>query len=156
MELPYIFYYAPYWFFIILGGVLLAGELLGTEGYALWAGIAAITVGVISWLFPSLSWQILWILFAILTVIIAFLWWQWSKKRKQHLQEENRINQGTKPLVGQTSVVIQPIINGRGRIRIADSSWLAISKADIAVNTEVKIIGVDNITLIVEPLHAVK
>ena len=30
----------PHWFWLTLGGLLLAAEMLGTSGYLLWSGVA--------------------------------------------------------------------------------------------------------------------
>lgn len=35
----------PLWFWLSLGGVLLAAEMLGAGGYLLWSGVAALLVG---------------------------------------------------------------------------------------------------------------
>ena len=45
----------PHWFWLTLGGLLLAAEMLGTNGYLLWSGISAVLVGVLVWL-PT-TWQ---------------------------------------------------------------------------------------------------
>ena len=42
----------PHWFWLTLGGLLLAAEMLGTSGYLLWSGLAAVLVGLIEWFFP--------------------------------------------------------------------------------------------------------
>lgn len=45
----------PHWFWLTLGGLLLAAEMLGTSGYLLWSGLAAVIVGLIEWFVP-VSW----------------------------------------------------------------------------------------------------
>lgn len=42
----------PHWFWLTLGGLLLAAEMLGTSGYLLWSGLAAVMVGIIEWFIP--------------------------------------------------------------------------------------------------------
>ena len=64
----------PVWFWLCLGGLLLIAELLGTGGYLLWSGIAAVTVGVLTFALPFLSWEWQGILFAVFTVVSAILW----------------------------------------------------------------------------------
>lgn len=39
----------PQGFWLSLGGVLLAAEMLGASGYLLWSGVAALIVGVLVW-----------------------------------------------------------------------------------------------------------
>ncbi|KLU18556.1 membrane protein, partial [Proteus mirabilis] len=72
----------PALFWLCLGGLLLITEMLGTAGYLLWSGMAALCVSLITWILP-ISWPIQGILFAILTVISAVLWHLWLKRRKQ-------------------------------------------------------------------------
>ncbi len=42
----------PHGFWLTLGGLLLAAEMLGTSGYLLWSGLAAILVGLVVWFLP--------------------------------------------------------------------------------------------------------
>lgn len=42
----------PWWLWLTLGGLLLAAEMLGTSGYLLWSGIAAVLVSLLVWLVP--------------------------------------------------------------------------------------------------------
>ncbi len=54
----------PNWFWLSLGGLLLAAEMLGASGYMLWSGVAAVVVGILVWLFPF-SWEMQGVLFAV-------------------------------------------------------------------------------------------
>lgn len=65
----------------LLGGVLLAAEMLGAGGYLLWSGVAALLVGALIWLLPPLSWEWQGVIFAVLTVVVAYLWWYWLRRR---------------------------------------------------------------------------
>ncbi len=47
----------PHWFWLSLGGLLLAAEMLGASGYLLWSGVSALVVGAIVWLLPQLGWE---------------------------------------------------------------------------------------------------
>ncbi|MGL5799107.1 MAG: NfeD family protein, partial [Plesiomonas sp.] len=53
---------------IVLGLVLLACEMLGTAGYLLWLGVAALTVALLLWLIP-LTLAVQWVLFAVFSVV---------------------------------------------------------------------------------------
>lgn len=72
----------PALFWLCLGGLLLIAEMLGTAGYLLWSGMAALCVSLLAWMLP-INWPIQGVLFAILTVISAVLWHLWLKRRKQ-------------------------------------------------------------------------
>ena len=64
----------PHVFWLTLGGLLLAAEMLGGNGYLLWSGVAAVIVGLVVWLLP-LGWEWQGLMFALLTLLAAWLWW---------------------------------------------------------------------------------
>jgi Membrane protein implicated in regulation of membrane protease activity len=124
-----VIYNSPHWVFFALGGILLIAELLGTGGYALWSGMAAIIVGLIAWILP-LSWPVLWILFAIFTLISAYLWWAWLKKRDNNKSSKVEINQPQQELIGIRTIVTDAITNGSGRVKIKVmllALWVALA-----------------------------
>ena len=57
----------PHIFWLSLGGLLLAAEMLGGNGYLLWSGVAAVITGLVVWLVP-LGWEWQGVMFAILTL----------------------------------------------------------------------------------------
>ena len=58
--------------------------------------------------------------------------------------------------VNKTGVVIQEIKKGeKGRVKIGDVEWLAISNEDISRGTKVRITNVDGNTLFVEKVEEV-
>lgn len=42
----------PHIFWLSLGGLLLAAEMLGGNGYLLWSGIAGVVTGLLVWMLP--------------------------------------------------------------------------------------------------------
>ena len=60
-----------YWDWLALGTVLLILEVFGAGGYLLWAGIAGIIVGVLTFLIPELSWTLQLPLFGVLAILTA-------------------------------------------------------------------------------------
>lgn len=136
----------PEWFFIAMGGLLLIIELLGAGGYSLWSGISSFIVGFIAFILPF-SWAFLWLLFAILTLVTAYVWWRWLKRNENKSDNNANLNQPQKELIGLTTVVVESIENGTGRVKIKDGSWLAHCSEDIKQGTKVKVISVDGITL---------
>ncbi|MDR0807005.1 MAG: NfeD family protein [Enterobacteriaceae bacterium] len=140
----------PYRFWLILGGLLLAAELLGTCGYLLWSGVSAIIVGAVTWLIP-MDWHWQWVNFAILTLITAILWWYWLKNRT--VTENQNLNQPNNLLMGKTFILSEPIVNGIGRINLADGSWRVQCEEDLPAGAKIRIIAVESITLIVEAVH---
>ena len=147
-----VIYNSPHWIFIALGGILLIAELLGTGGYALWSGIAAIIVGLIALILP-LSWPVLWILFAIFTLISAYLWWVWLKKRDNNKSSKVEINQPQQELIGIRTIVTDAITNGSGRVKIKDGTWPAKCNQDLEVGHPVEVVAVEGIILKVKALN---
>lgn len=60
----------PHIFWLSLGGLLLAAEMLGGNGYLLWSGVAAVITGLVVWLVP-LDWAWQGAMFAALTLLAA-------------------------------------------------------------------------------------
>ena len=43
------------WFWLCFGGILLILEMLGTGGYLLWSGVAALVVALLVWIMRAQS-----------------------------------------------------------------------------------------------------
>lgn len=141
----------PAWFWLCLGGLLLIGELLGTAGYLLWSGIAAVLVGVIVWVLPFIGWEWQGILFAIFTVVSAVLWRNWLRNKQKN--KADNVNQISHQLIGVKGRLLSDTEEGFSRVRLADGSWRVYSDTPLSANTEVVVIAVDGITLQVKPSH---
>ncbi|MEI7220298.1 NfeD family protein [Pectobacterium carotovorum] len=138
-----------HWFWLSLGGLLLAAEMLGASGYLLWSGLSAVLVGLLTWVMP-LGWPLQGTIFAILTIVTALLWWYWLRKRTLS-RPQSMLNQRGQQLVGLRTTLTDPVINGFGRVNIGDSSWRVKSEQDLPVGTQVEVIAIDGITLHVRP-----
>ncbi|MBP2849166.1 NfeD family protein [Dickeya oryzae] len=138
-----------HWFWLSLGGLLLAAEMLGAAGYLLWSGVAALLTGILAWLLP-LDWAWQCIAFAVLTVIAALLWWQWLRRRLEK-QPSPVLNQRGQQLIGLHTTLSEPLVNGFGRVNIGDSSWRIQAEQDLPAGTVVEITAVEGITLQVKP-----
>ncbi|HEJ7054755.1 MULTISPECIES: NfeD family protein [Serratia] len=143
----------PLWFWLSLGGVLLAAEMLGAGGYLLWSGVAALLVGVLIWLLPPLSWAWQGMIFAVLTVVVAYLWWYWLRRRPAAASGDSPVlNQRNRQLIGTRATLTEPMHNGMGRINIGDSSWRAQAAEDLPAGTEVEVVAVEGVTLVIRAI----
>ncbi|EMI5490284.1 NfeD family protein [Providencia stuartii] len=141
----------PAWFWLCLGGLLLIAELLGTGGYLLWSGVAAVAVAIIALVLPFIGWEWQGILFAILTIVSAVLWRKWLSLRKNPQADD--VNQKSHQLIGRKVRLISDTDEGFSRVKLADGSWRAYSEIALKAGTEVVITSVDGITLHVKPSH---
>lgn len=135
-----------YWHWLAFGLALLACELLGTAGYFLWLGLSAIVVGALLSILP-ISWQLQWVAFGVFSLATTWLWWRRQLKSDTQDDAARTLNQKQQQLIGQTIRLDEDFPAGKGRIKLADSTWTARSDKAIAANTMVEIIDVDGIIL---------
>lgn len=137
----------PHIFWLTLGGLLLAAEMLGSNGYLLWSGVAGVVTGLLIWAIP-LSWEWQGTLFAVLTLLAAWLWSKWLRKRmRQQRPVDAQLNQRGQQLVGRRLTLDSALENGRGHVRVGDSSWPVIADEDLAAGSKVEVVAVEGITL---------
>lgn len=143
----------PQWFWISLGGLLLAAEMFGASGYLLWSGVSAVVVGAIVWLLPQLDWEWQGAIFAVMTIAVAYLWWYWLRQRSVPATSGSLVlNQRNRQLIGTRATLTEPMHNGLGRINIGDSSWRAQANEDLPVGTEVEVVAVEGVTLVIRAI----
>ena len=123
--------------------------MLGTSGYLLWSGIAAVLVGIVEWLAPF-SWTAQGSLFALLTLVCVYLWYRWMRHRERH-QQPNSLNQRGNQLIGTLLTLDAPLVNGIGHVRLGDSSWRVQADRDLPAGAQVVVTGVEGITLHIRP-----
>lgn len=141
----------PHVFWLTLGGLLLAAEMLGTGGWLLWCGVAAVVTGLVTWIIPlNLEWQ--GVCFAILTVLSAFLWWRWLARRNADTKPDNTLNQRGQALIGRELVLDEALVNGRGNARVGDSRWPVVADEDLPAGSRVVVTAIEGIMLRVKTL----
>lgn len=139
-----------FWDWLAVGTLLLIFEVFGAGGYLLWIGLAAAAVGVLTFLIPGLSWELQFLLFGLLSVLTALYWWR-RQRNVVRLSDQPNLNLRGQELIGKTFVVHQAIVDGRGRIKVADGVWIA-KGSDAPVGAKVRVIGQEGAILLVENL----
>ena len=137
-----------YWDWLALGTVRLILEVFGAGGYLLWVGIAGIIVGVLTFLIPEMSWTLQLPLFGVLAILTAVYWWRRQRGSVESGDQPN-LNRRGHELIGRTFVVQQAIVEGRGKIKVGDSVWMAVGP-DAAVGTPVRVTAQNGTVLSVE------
>lgn len=142
-----------YWFWIGLGCLLLAAEMLGASGYLLWAGLAAILLGSILWLLPvEISPAAQAIIYSLVLILNTYFWWRWLKTRANKRPDTIKLNERSAQLIGKRALLIEDVQFGISRAKIGDSSWRVKCDEDLKAGNEVMIKGIDGATLIVGSL----
>jgi inner membrane protein len=138
------------WTWWIIAGLLLIAELSSPGIYFLWLGIAAGALGVIVF-FIDIGWQMQIALWAILSVVLVLLSKSWLKRRNQVESDQPNLNRRMLNYVGRSYVLDEPIVNGRGKIRIEDTLW-QVAGRDMPKGDWVRITRADGLQLVVEPV----
>jgi inner membrane protein len=136
-----------HWFWLSLGFILGAVEMIAPGFFLMWLGLAAIIVGMLTWALPiSLPLQVA--LFAIISVLTVYAGKKFLKDNPIESDDPMLNNRGAR-LTGEVVTVIEAIANGHGRVRVGDTDWSARG-ADAAVGAKVRVIGADGAVLLVE------
>ncbi len=137
-----------FWHWWILGGALMIAEMLVPGVFLLWLGIAAGVVGLVAFIAPALWWQAQAVLFAALSV--ASVWgWREYQRRYPTATDRPTLNRRAEQYVGRRLTLDQPIVNGRGHVRVDDSTW-RVEGPDLPAGTNVAVTGVNGTILKVE------
>jgi membrane protein implicated in regulation of membrane protease activity len=138
------------WSWIILGGILLAVELIAPGTFVLWLGVAAILVGVISFVIDW-SWQEQGVGFAILAVASLVMWWRLIRpaRRDEDASDQPFLNRRAQGFVGREFTLEKPIVDGAGTVRIGDTVW-RVTGPDCAAGSRIRIARAEGATLFVE------
>ncbi len=71
-------------------------------------------------------------------------------RRLQNRSAAAHINARAHALIGKTFVLDQPILAGRGRVKLGDGSWI-VTGPDMVAGAKVRVAAVDGTELKVEP-----
>ena len=107
------------------------------------AGAAA--TGALLWLWPGMSWQLQWVFFALVSILSIVVV---RRYRDGHPEQTSHptLNQRGMSYVGRRYTLVEPIVDGYGKLHVDDTSW-KISGENLPAGTHVKIIGVEGTVL---------
>jgi membrane protein implicated in regulation of membrane protease activity len=115
----------PAWHWWTFGAVLIALEIATMSSYLLWPGIAALVVGIIKLLIPSLDGRLATFLFAVFAVVATVIWkrtpWGGAPTGPR-----STLNARSAQYVGRFGKAADDFKGGRGAILIDDSRWIAV------------------------------
>ena len=136
------------WGWLSLAAITAGLEILLPGAFMIWLSAAAlataITVGLlgIGW-----GWQLAaFAVFALAAVLAS----QRLKARNPITSDDPALNRRGARLVGESVMVVEPIVGGRGRVKLGDGEWIA-QGPDAPAGTRMRITGADGAILTVAP-----
>ncbi|CAN5621464.1 NfeD family protein [soil metagenome] len=136
-----------FWYWWALAAVFLVCEMLLPGVVFLFLAIGAATSGLLLLISADLSLEIQLVVFAIVAVASTI----GLRGYLRGLQPKSSVlNARGEALVGQTFVLDQPILGGRGRIKLGDGSW-SVTGPDMVAGAKVRVAAVSGTELRVEP-----
>jgi membrane protein implicated in regulation of membrane protease activity len=137
----------PGWLWTIAGIVLLIAEVIAPGFFLIFVGAAAIATGIFTLLFDlGLASQLsLFVIYAILAVMLGKRWYAQPHDGDQ----QHSLNDPAMRLVGRTVLVVEPVDDHGGRVRVGDGEWSARG-GPAEAGSRVRITGVDGNCLRVE------
>jgi hypothetical protein len=140
---------AVFWHWWALGGLLVIVEAFAPGYMFLWFGAAAGLVGLLLVIWPELGLSFQLLMYACLLMLCAF-GWRWYQRVRPVVTDQPELNRRGAQYVGRRFGLVAPIVNGRGRIEVGDSSW-AVAGPDLPAGRIVEVTGVEGAVLQVRP-----
>ncbi|MEZ5461313.1 NfeD family protein [Dokdonella sp.] len=132
----------------LLALLLIAAELVAPGYFLLWIGLAAAVMGLLMLLFPDLGFIAQAVVFGVLSVLICFVYWKYIRPATELRDDQPLLNRKGARMIGRHVTVVEPIVNGRGKVKIGDSVWLAEGD-DREAGSVVEVLSVNGTTLTV-------
>lgn len=141
--------FTGHWFWLSLGVVLAAAEIVAPGFFLIWLAVAAIITGLLAWVVPiPAALQVG--LFAVIAVAAVYAGRRWFKMNPIESDDPNLNDRGAR-LIGELVTVVEAIDGGQGRVKVGDSVWSARGP-DTPVGSRVRVTGSNGSMLSVESL----
>ena len=134
-------------FWLILAGIFFVGEIITVGFLIFWLGVGALFTALVSLITSNIVIQTT--IFVISSTALIFLTRTLSKK----LSSKDTKITNAYSIIGQTGIVIKDISeNEVGQIKVGSEIWTANSNVNINKGTQVKVLSIDGVKAIVEPI----
>ena len=137
-----------FWWTVAL--LLIVAEIFAPGVFMLWLGIAAAVMGTIL-LLTGAGMSYLWqaVMFGALAFISVGVYWKFLRG-KEPVSDQPLLNQKAAQLVGRVVPLLEPIVNGRGKVQIGDALW-TVRGDDAPAGTRMLIHAINGMNLEVRP-----
>ena len=134
------------WTWFALAVLMLILETVIPGVHFMWFGVAAVAVGAALLIYPfPLAIQL--VAFAIVS-LIAILWARRMGRPEFIPTDLPDLNVRGQQYVGRVVTIEEPIVGGRGKVRVGDTLWVA-EGPDLGAGTLAKVTGVNGTVLVV-------
>jgi membrane protein implicated in regulation of membrane protease activity len=127
---------------------LAIAELIAPGFFMIFLAAGAAITGFAVLVIPGMPLLLQAVLFALFTAAAVGLGRRWYKQSET--TEDPLLNARAARLIGTTAEVCEPIVAGKGRVRVGDGAWIA-QGPDAAAGAIVRISGASGSVLLVEP-----
>jgi membrane protein implicated in regulation of membrane protease activity len=134
------------WNWLIFGFILMALELMAPGVFLFWLGLAALLVGLVSFILHP-SWQAQLLMFAVFALAAVPLWRRLARSREVS-RSNPFLNKRAAALVGRVFTLEKPIVDGVGVVRIDDTIW-RVAGPDAPAGSRVRVTQADGANLTV-------
>lgn len=136
------------WAWFVLAAVMLLLETIIPGVHFMWFGMAAVLLGTLLLLAPfPMPFAVQLIVFAVgalAMILVARRYWSPQSIRT----DEPDLNDRGVQYVGRIVTIVEPIVQGRGKVRVGDTVWSA-EGPDLPEGAQVKVTGTNGIVLVV-------
>ena len=141
-----------WYYWLIIGMLLILGEMLLTSFTLLWFGLAAMLTGLLLLIMPDLSLTIQLLFWAAASIVFTVLWF---KLFKPTMTDKTKAGISKEAVTGETGIVIKaPHDEIRGTVRfsmplLGADEWEFICGQECQVGDRVEVVDVSGNTLVV-------
>jgi membrane protein implicated in regulation of membrane protease activity len=137
-----------FWHWLILAAALAGIEILTPGFFFIWLGGAALITSVVALVAPGLTWENQVLIFALLSAVSVLGWYRFRHSLVIK-SDDMTLNRRGEQLLGRNATLSEPIVNGRGQIKIDDTVWRCEGE-DLAAGTKVKVVALRGAIVSVE------
>jgi inner membrane protein len=135
------------WNWLIFGFILMALELAAPGVFLFWLGLAALLVGLVSFVLHP-SWQTQLLMFAVFAACAVPVWRRLALSAHKTDESNAFLNRRAEALVGRVFTLEKPIVDGAGTVRVDDTIW-RVAGPDTPAGSRVRVVHADGANLTV-------
>jgi membrane protein implicated in regulation of membrane protease activity len=147
MDLAILWYH-----WLILGMLLMLGEMLVPSFTLFWFGLAALLIGLLLLILPDLALSLQLLVWAAASIVFTILWFKFFKPT---MIDRTKAGVSREAVTGETGIVIKvPQDDIRGIVRfsmplLGSDEWEFICRGDCSVGDRVEVVDLSGNTLVV-------